>query len=124
MKNYITAQLKSLHYTIGGGSINIEGTTPTCGYAVALPWTSRVRSGRKLTTYDIGSFVEDHFVTMSDSNGNLVFGTWYDATANKSYLELSLVVDDRQAARALGKQLNQIAIYDFQYGKVITLEAI
>jgi hypothetical protein len=124
MKNYITAQLKSLHYTIGGSSINIEGTTPTCGYAVALPWTSRVRSGRKLTTYDIGLFVEDHFETVSDSNGNLVFGTWYDQATNQSYMELSLVVDDRQAARALGKQLKQIAIYDFQYGKVITLEAV
>jgi SPP1 gp7 family putative phage head morphogenesis protein len=89
------------------------------------------QSGYAVSPYPDRSAVFDHKVTRGDvrqfmeRNRDLLtqpghaVGAWRDPESGKTYLDVSIVTEDRDHAVSLGRQHNQISIFDFKSGNTI-----
>jgi hypothetical protein len=111
------------HLANGGGSTRFDGSTPQRGFAVGMPWTSGTTQRREWTEADIERFINKYTVNLhAEAFDHVAIGTWYDEATGLSWIELSLIIEDRAAAIALGRQFGQIAIADLSKSPVQIIE--
>jgi hypothetical protein len=101
----------------GGLSVNMkDGSEPTKGYMVASPVKQapvvdaddffNPAKGRKI----LGDFVKANKKDLG--GGKKYLGLWHNKEDNKVYLDVSENVQDKSTATRLGRQRNQISIWD------------
>jgi hypothetical protein len=101
----------------GGLSVNMkDGSEPTKGYMVASPVKQapvvdaddffNPAKGRKI----LGDFVKANKKDLG--GGKKYLGLWHNKEDNKVYLDVSENVQDKSTATRLGRERNQISIWD------------
>ncbi|SHN24583.1 hypothetical protein [Streptomyces yunnanensis] len=96
--------------TVQGGFTWARGrSNPTSGYVVAKP-----EYGKKIFGWDgsagvIAGFVAEHLLTVA-ANERMWYGTW--VSGDVLYLDLVEIIEDREDAMRLGRERNELAIYD------------
>ena len=98
------------------GTYSIDGETPTSGYVVAFPAFTETYSDDLdyHTVLDIvWKFILKHWGTVQ-SNSALYFGRWLDKESDEKtvYLDIVMVIKDRDKAIECAQSLHEIAIYD------------
>lgn len=87
-------------------------------FAVSLyPERSVQVRGRSVSTRRLLAFVIQNQDLLADPR--TAIGTWYNEEDDTTYLDVTAVLPDREQAVALGRQYNQIAIYDLLRGEEI-----
>ena len=87
-----------------GFTVNAATLQPvTSGYAVAVADTQNSFGIEGLA--NVVKYVGEH----PEVNA---FGGWYNSKNNKFYFDATVIVDDFEAAKDLGRVNNQIAIFD------------
>jgi hypothetical protein len=66
---------------------------------------------------EISRFIIDNWDLLRDPKNSV--GTWHDTDSGLHYLDVSVVIPNRERAIALGKRYNQKAIWDLQKGEAI-----
>lgn len=99
---------------------HVTGEEPETGYAVSIyPTLSKVIPVEEFDTQTLFQFtfanrrllqLPDHYL-----------GAW--VSEGKVYLDVSIVVDDVDAAKYLGKHFNQMAAWDIERGTEVWIEA-
>jgi hypothetical protein len=82
-------------------------------FAVSLypePQSALTISGRPAPADLLRAFIEANRSLLSDPR--LCIGTWYQEDENITFIDVVAVLPDREAALALGRHYNQIAVYD------------
>ena len=94
----------------GGFSININtGAIPGAGYMVSTPGAEEIRNIARFDYKDIKSYIARHSEQLESPGAYL--GAWLDGS--EVYLDISINVDDLQAALDLARDNKQLAIYRF-----------
>lgn len=99
----------------GGASVTIKGNKPKGGFMVSVPGKEFIVNG-KPSEYQIADYIAS--VKPAD---NEYIGAWYDGTQDRTYLDISENIADIESAVKLGKQNNQLSIYNLDTGDVIWL---
>lgn len=76
--------------------------------------------GRSIDRRDLRAFVRGNQELLSDPAHSI--GLWYDAAEDQVFMDVSLVLADRNEAIALGIEYNQKSVFNLQTGEVIWLE--
>jgi hypothetical protein len=106
-------QVGKLHAEKGGATFsiyfgNVAGQEL---FAVSLyPERSVQVLGRLVPTRRLLAFVAQNQDLLRDPRNAI--GTWYNGDDDVTYLDVSTTLPDREQAISLGRQYNQIAIYD------------
>jgi hypothetical protein len=80
-------------------------------YAVSLyPDLGIVLEGKEIPPDVLRRFISDNDDLFKDPRVSV--GTWFDSEGGMTYLDISATIPDRQQAIELGRQYNQIAIFD------------
>lgn len=96
-----------------GFTVNAATLQPvTKGYAVAVADTQNSFGFEGLA--NVVKYVDDH----SEINA---FGGWYNTENNMYYFDATVIVDDLETAKELGRVNKQIAIFDLANLKEIRL---
>jgi SPP1 gp7 family putative phage head morphogenesis protein len=89
----------------------------TPGFAVSpYPDKSRVFS-RRVDKNDLKQFMKKNS-SMLEKDGHGL-GVWYDPESKRTFLDVIIVTESRNAAKKLGREHDQISIFDFKRGKTI-----
>ncbi|MDE2100393.1 MAG: phage portal protein [Patescibacteria group bacterium] len=89
------------------------------GYGVSpYPDRSAVIDG-KLSEDDVNKYVETNADLLQKDDHYL--GIWQDTESGKTYLDVSVVKATQEEAESLGKQADQIAIFDYHAGNEIRI---
>lgn len=97
--------------SVGGGTFHAANlTTPTEGFAVAIPDAELVVSGN--APRSIVRAWLDSVARPCLSKAAQFVGCWKDSTTNKLYLDVVAVVQDADEAIRLAQQYGQLAIFD------------
>lgn len=107
------AQILALHAANDGSTFNMYfgDLGGQALYAVSLyPDLGIVLDGKDIPEDVLRRFIEDNRALLEDPRVSV--GTWYDSEGGKTYLDLSATLADREQAIELGRQYNQIAIFD------------
>ena len=87
------------------------------GYAVSpYPERSAVFD-KRVTRGDLRKFMQDNAELLAKP-GHAV-GAWYDPDGKKTYLDVSIVTENKDEAIRLGREHNQIAVFDFKSGSTV-----
>ena len=98
-----------------GITIGLSFERPKVGYSVSIyPEHGRTHKGLPNQT-DIINFIETHRELLSRP-GHFIGGWRSD---NVSYLDISVIVSDRESALKLAKEYNQQAIFNLETGATI-----
>ena len=118
----IGAMADALSVPDGGFSVNpTDGSDVRSGYAVAIhPEHERILS-HPVTTADLHIYISDASEALSLPGR--VLGGWRDPDSGRVYLDVSVVVADKDAAISLGQRHHQLAIFDFAATCSIPLES-
>ena len=80
-------------------------------YAVSVfPERSAVLQGRETTRQMLMDFMEANADLLQDPR--CCVGIWYDIESDETYLDVSVALPNKQVVIALGRQYNQIGIFD------------
>lgn len=112
--NELTNRVVKGHIAEGGATINpkIGNLAGREMYAVSVfPERELTISGRRLSEDQVKGYIRRNLDVLR-SNENVSVGTWFDKEANKSYLDLTLTLTDRNTAIALAEEKGQKAIFD------------
>jgi hypothetical protein len=107
------ARVVALHEANGGVTYNLHfgNVAGKPLYAVSLcPERSKVVAGRSVDAAIVRRFILDNDDLLGDPRNNV--GTWYNESDDTTYLDISTALPDRDEAVAIGRQYNQIAIFD------------
>lgn len=104
----------------GGFTVDLNGVTPTTGYAVgARPDRTRRLDLRQMNERDVA---DEIYVYVIDNGYELrdgyYLGAWIDD--GTLYLDLVQVLNDRGMALTLARSLGELAIYDLATGESIS----
>ncbi|HOV07051.1 MAG TPA: hypothetical protein PLV27_07320 [Anaerolineaceae bacterium] len=69
-------------------------------------------AGKKITKDQLVEFMSNHEELLR--NEKVVVGTWFNPDDNRTYLDFSVIIQDRELAISLGKKYNQIGIFDLE----------
>jgi hypothetical protein len=87
-------------------------------FAVSLyPERSVEVRGRFVPTRWLQAFLAQNQDLLRDPR--ITIGTWYNEEDDTTYLDVTATLPDKEQAIALGRQCNQIAIYDLLHGEEI-----
>lgn len=110
----------------GRTGASVHGTTgapPTDGFMVSLPDYEAILGtlpGGMATEIHVWRYVRKHYSAVVSRNADgedIYFGAWVEPLG--VFLDLSVRVDDRDEAIALGREYDQLAIYDVAADEVI-----
>ncbi|MFG2620723.1 hypothetical protein ACGFXC_24230 [Streptomyces sp. NPDC048507] len=104
--------------TRGGFTWARGKSNPTSGYVVAKPEYGRQVFGWDGSSGVIAAYVAEHLLTVAASERTW-YGTW--VSGDVLYLDLVEIVEDRGEAIRLGRERNELAIYDAGTGSEIPL---
>lgn len=105
--------------TDGGFTVRVDGLNAqeyiTSGWAVSpYPEAEKVIDAKSVGSVNlvwaIGDFIWKHRELLAQPNAYL--GGWFDREDNKVYLDVSIVVDDKDKAVEIAQDHNQLAIFD------------
>lgn len=118
MDNFIAAHLHKLILTENGFSYSpISGDiNPRNGYMVATPHSEKIIPFIDFTSEDIQNFEKENSIGLND-----YIGAWYNDEDQCVYMDISILIEDKEKAILLGIENNQIAIFDNAKKEVITL---
>jgi SPP1 gp7 family putative phage head morphogenesis protein len=108
-------RIVDLHAAGGGSTYNLF-TGDQAGqqlYAVS-PFTDegeKVR-GKELMREDVEGYIRRYLNLLLDPRNNV--GTWYNEADGFTYLDISITLPDRALAEKVGREFNQIAIFDLK----------
>ncbi|MEU5299729.1 hypothetical protein ACH4YO_08055 [Streptomyces noursei] len=106
----LTLEDIAVETTVQGGFTWARGKiNPISGYVVAKPEFGRKIYGWSGSTAEIASFVADNLLAVA-SNERMWYGTW--VSGDVLYLDLVEIIEDREEAVRLGRERNELAIYD------------
>jgi hypothetical protein len=97
----------------GGFTLDILGYRPLKGYVVSLPGYTRKIEVNSFSDEDIKDYAANYFYELT-SGQNFYIGAWLEN--GEVWLDLSENVKDLTTALRLGKERNQIAIWDVVNG--------
>lgn len=95
------------------------GVTPTTGYVVATPGEDRI-SADQFGPDNVARFRKRRAADLAKPDHYL--GAWYDTETNTIALDVSVVLDDMNAAMDYGRSSNQDAIWDLNTNQEIRLD--
>lgn len=99
---------------MGGYTHNLEHTT---GYMVSTVGNEVVKTAATCTNKDWGMY----YITHRPITKETYVGVWYNQEDDSFYFDVSQWVEDKEEALALGKEHNQLAIYEIETGNCIQL---
>lgn len=103
----------------GGNSVNpLTGEIPEKGYMVSLQGTE-VRKNLKQDLFYLEQSLTDYIQDNKETLKDEFLGTWISKGTLFIYVSLNIL--DRDEAIKIGKENNQLAIYDIVRGKEIIL---
>lgn len=103
----------------GGFSVDPRtGGDVRTGYAVAIHPDRERQIGGVVRPEDIRAFAYDNADLLAQEGS--VLGGWRDPETGIAYLDVSVQVHDRAEALALGRQYDQLAVFDFRFGASIS----
>lgn len=115
-----TKELLNKIFTDGGVSIQVaSGLIPSSGYMVSLQGCEEVYRSEDVTDDTIPGYITRHVKQLLIPGSYL--GGWIDGC--KVYLDVSINLDNLQAALDLARDNKQLAIFDLQAGESIYLAA-
>lgn len=94
-------------------SIGIDFTERCQGYAVSIFPEHGVVVEGKIDRKDLEFYWKSILPLRAFSAQKLAVGTWYSGREDKTYLDISMIVDNKERAILLGLMNNQKAIWDF-----------
>jgi hypothetical protein len=113
--------------TPDGGFTYNPGTdeAATAGFSVSpYPELSRELDLRKMSKREVleavAQYSEDHATVLEQPEH--FFGGWHDPETGKAWLDVSIVVDSAQRARAIGAKRDQLAFFDFQVMNSVNID--
>lgn len=92
----------------GGATRTLHGNSPQDGFMVSVPGPEKVL--KALTARSVDSFVKAHSEKLSYPGAYL--GVWLNEDNGLWYLDISVNVRKRTHALRLGRNWNQIAVWD------------
>jgi hypothetical protein len=105
----------------GGFSVTPNGTSPTGGYMVSLPGHSLIVNEADLAGPKgrdiLEGYAQQHAQALAQSGAHL--GGWTDKASGKTYLDVSQNVSRASHAIKLGKERNQIAVWDVKRSREV-----
>jgi hypothetical protein len=104
-----------------GFSVTLDGKTPSGGYMVSLPGSSRIVRAADLAGENGRGIINDFAVRNAGAlmQPGAHIGGWTDRHSGRTYLDVSQNIPGRFNAIQEGKKRNQIAIYDVRRGREI-----
>ena len=104
-----------------GFSVTPDGRQPTDGYMVSLPGRTHLIDPAELNGPQGHEVVAAHTAAHSDvyKNPAMHIGGWTNDATGKMHLDPSENIKDRATAERLGRERNQIAIYDVKNKRTI-----
>lgn len=122
--DFVSESLANRANTTGGFTFDVKTSCfAESGYAVALPGHEEIYTGPTLYPETIADYLTRHADALSKPNARV--GGWATVDANGTpvwYLDVSVVLHDREAALALARSSNQLAIYNLSTGEEISCE--
>ncbi|UFQ16451.1 MULTISPECIES: hypothetical protein [Streptomyces] len=116
-----TNTLESLYADIlsSGGMTYRPGTpAPVAGYMVSVAGAERMLPVARFTPTALEQYMSDYRARMKTTDA-LYYGAWIDG--DYVYLDVSVNVQGRAEAEAMGRLESQLAIYDVTNAEVISL---
>ena len=114
--------LEQIQQPDGGFTMHpVTGEQPTTGFALSIhKGHERVIPLKDLTPAALVQYVKDN-MQLAAQEGNYV-GAWHNPADGNVYLDISRVVQNRAEAEQLGRDHNQLAIFDLKQGQSISLQ--
>lgn len=107
MKRLIEKIIETTNKT-GGASFNLNVESPKKGFMVATSGNELVIPEKDFTRKTLRNYVKSNLKNINAKNVNV--GTWKEN--GLVYLDISINIQDKKEAIKLGKENNQIAIFD------------
>lgn len=113
------------HDRNGGSSMSLkDGHSPMSGFMVSLEGHEK-RVGGYIDQKDLHEYIGEHgrlrdYKRMNET-AEPFLGTWLDSETGTTFLDISVNVDTFEAAKAMGKRNNQLAVYDVAKGETVRL---
>jgi len=108
-------QILELHKQTGGATFSLfHGDMQGKPYrSVSIfPDIGKKMPGKEITKEQLLEFMRNHEGLLR--NEKVAIGTWFNPDDNRTYLDFSVVIQDRDFAIGLGKRYNQIGIFDLE----------
>jgi hypothetical protein len=118
----VAIELAPLHEASGGATFNlyVGSLAGQRLYAVSLyPERGRIVRGQQVSPARLRQFIEANRDLLSDPRNSV--GTWFDEVLGITYIDVSATLADLAESIALGRQYNQVAIYDLYGEQVIPI---
>ncbi len=94
----------------GGATVSLEGFEPSEGFAVSIyPYRGICKPLHMVDAHVISSWISRNLEWLSRADHYV--GAWLDH--GFLYLDISIIVSDRDEAIALGRAHDQLSIFDF-----------
>jgi hypothetical protein len=101
----------------GGFTVTRDGHDVTSGYALSTsPDHERTYAGT-VSAADVLAYATEHAAALSAPGA--VFGGWRDPDTGVAYLDVSIVVSDRDEALTLARVHDQLAVFDLDHGESV-----
>lgn len=99
------------HNSNGGCTFNLQRGPITSGFALSVfPEYTRKLPGANIEPGDVDQFIDEHADVLSSAYACV--GTWFNEADGETYLDVSCVTANKEAAIAAAIAANQIAIFD------------
>lgn len=108
----VLPQIVSAHTREGGSTFSLYAGDMAGKnyYSVSIyPDLTMIMPGKDVNEEQIKRFIMDNFDVLSDKR--VAVGTWYNEEEDVTYIDVSVLVDDGEAARRLSEQYNQIGMF-------------
>jgi hypothetical protein len=115
-----SAEQARLHNEENGSTFTVDGVNRNGTKAASVsifPERTKIVEG-ELTKEDIDGYVKENSDIYAGNGDVLAVGTWRNNKTNKNYLDVSAVLPKKEATR-LGKDYNQISVWDLEKGREI-----
>lgn len=118
-KMVVAETIADEHNKKGGSTINQRtGRVVTEGFPVGIG-EEEVFNTNEVTPEIIQKFTQDHNEALSQPNRQI--GTWYDEGEGKTYLDVVEIAETEERAIELGKEHNELAVYNLATGETIQI---
>lgn len=82
-------------------------------YAVSLyPDLGIIKTGKEITEEELTAFVKKNYELFEDLR--VCLGTWFNGDDGKTYIDINVVLADKEAAMELAAEYNQISIFNLE----------
>jgi hypothetical protein len=112
----------AVHEQRGGSSFSVrEGDLWGRDLYAVSPYLDRtlMTPGATIDEQQVRAYLRKNWDLLGD--GSHHFGSWYDRTTDRTYLDVSVTVADRDEAIRLGRRHNQKAVFSLKDGREIEI---